>query len=242
VLLLTTAGALLAGAIYARGPLLDPVTSPRAFAEAASGTVGRVSWLLILVGGVLEAIGLIGLAELLARRGALRPTRALVVTLAGLLTILPLFGFMALAAPSIGSRYLAGSVDTVGVAADFLGSGTSLAVFGFAGLTYSVGSLLLGVELRCGRLASRAQVALWILHAPLLAFPFTFATEVAGALMLLAAALLLLRTHDDQSSRSVRAGSIAAARRAGIHDATMVASASAHAASENVGGSVAETP
>jgi hypothetical protein len=195
VALLAVAGALYVVCTLVRGPMIDPAHDPNGWAHAALGQAARLSWAVVLGAGSLEILGLAALYALVARYGDTISARwGWALSTIGMAMALPLFGFMALAAPRLGQLYLAGDKQVMQLVTVFFG-GSRLSMLVLAGstLAYLVGCLLTSVALWTRTDAPKWAAAAFFLHAPLITIPIAFATEVAGAVLLLAAGIAFLR-------------------------------------------------
>jgi hypothetical protein len=110
----------------------------------------------------------------------------------GVVTVLPLIGFLAMAAPEVGRLYLAGQTDAMRVAVAMASAGPALGLGLLSGLAYTLGALLLARALptempRLLRLA-------FALQAPLLSVValVSVVAELVGALCLLASGAWLV--------------------------------------------------
>ena len=160
-LLLSTlplAGLLFATGVVGRGPSLDPSANPAGFAAAAVAANAAVAWFAILIGMIVEILGLCALYIVLADG---RRERAafwgLVLSVLGIALVLPLIGFLALAAPVAGRLYLAGQQEAIEVAVAMVSSGPALLLATVSGITYIAGSICFAVALRS--ILPRALVA-----------------------------------------------------------------------------------
>jgi hypothetical protein len=195
VALLALVGALFTVCILIRGPIIDPTHDANGWAHAASALKVRLSWAAVLGGGALELLGLASLYALVARyadSGAARWGWA--GSTLGMALVLPLFGFEALVAPVVGDLYLGGDTKVMQIVTSFFGgSKVSLAVMAVMTLAYILGCLLTSVALWTRTDAPKWAAAAFFLHAPLISIPIVFATEVAGAVLLLAAGMAFMR-------------------------------------------------
>jgi hypothetical protein len=184
---LPLAGLLFAIGILMRGPSIDPAAAPDRFAQAVTAANATTAWLLIFAGMNLELPGLWALYATISER---RSTRAgfwgFILSLLGISLILPLIGFMALAAPTVGQLYLQGQQEVMAVAVAMTAGNTALIVSALSGLAYTVGSMLLAVVLWRQQLLPRPLAVAYALQAPLLVIAalFSVTAELAGALLL----------------------------------------------------------
>jgi hypothetical protein len=180
-------------AILIRGPMPEP-TDPAVFAAWSRIPATRYAWAAILGGGVLELLGLAALYVAIARSGP--STSALggwVLSTAGLALVLPLFGFMALAAPTVGALVQQGDTRAFQVVTAFFG-GTRMSVTWLSAMTiaYLVGCLLTSVALWRRTTAPKWAAVAFFLHAPLISMPVPFPLEIAGGVLLLASSIAFL--------------------------------------------------
>lgn len=186
---LPLAGLLFIIGIILRGPSLDPSLDPDRFAQAAAAAPAATAWLAIFIGMVSELLGFWALYAYLTDDGMERPAFwGMIFSLIGVALILPLIGFMGLAAPVVGRLYLQGQPEAMGVAIAMAAAGPALVVAGVSGLTYTAGSILFGVALwRQGNVPKWLVIG-YALQAPLLSFValFSFTAEVLGAVLLVA--------------------------------------------------------
>jgi hypothetical protein len=186
LLALPLAGLLFTAGILGRGPSLDPSVAPAAFAAASVAAAASSAWFAILVGMVLEIAGLFALYLVLAAGRRERVAFwGMVLSVLGIALIVPVIGFMALAAPTVGRLYLAGQTDVLAVAVAMASSNSALLLGVSSGVAYIVGSICLAVALR-GVLPGGLILG-YALQAPLLTFAalFSVTAELIGALLLL---------------------------------------------------------
>jgi hypothetical protein len=143
------AALVLGGLVLVPVPFLqNTVTSPDenvAFALAANSTAWRVSMLLAIVSVPLLVFGAFALYSHLRRTRARRLARAgLVVTVALLLTVVPMYGFAAFVAPAVGALLDAGQSNAVDVM-DQTFKEPLIAIPFFAGILYNLGYVLTGI-------------------------------------------------------------------------------------------------
>jgi hypothetical protein len=183
---LPLAGLLFSAGILGRGPSLDPSVDPAAFATSSVAAWANSAWLAILAGMVLELPGLFALYLVLAngQREHLAFWGAALSTV-GVALVIPLIGFMALAAPSVGQLYLAGQADVMVVAMRMASTGPALLLAIVSGVTYCAGSICLALALR--GMLPQALVVAYAVQAPLLTFAalFSVTAELIGAVLLL---------------------------------------------------------
>lgn len=184
---LPLAGLLFTIGIILRGPSLDPSLDPDRFAQAAVAAPAAMAWLTIFIGMVLELLGLWALYAYLADDSTEKLAFwGMIFGLIGVALILPLIGFMGLAAPVAGRLFLQGQSDAISVAVAMAATGPALVVAGLSSLTYIVGSILFAVALwRHGAIPKWVVIA-YALQAPLLSVValFSFAAELLGAVLL----------------------------------------------------------
>ncbi|MDB4947720.1 MAG: hypothetical protein JWM27_369 [Gemmatimonadetes bacterium] len=191
VAVLAAAGVVFTVAILVRGPLVDVMTNPAGFAQAAFQQRTRLAWAGVLGGGVLEVLGLAALYAAIARYHAgSRSARAgWALSTAGIALALTLFGFMAMAAPKVAGLYLQGDRRAMEVVVSFFTSRLSMAILGAMTVAYVLGCLLTAIALWKHTPAPKWAAVAFVLHAPLIALPVPFPLEIAGSVLLLAAAL-----------------------------------------------------
>jgi hypothetical protein len=119
----------------------------------------------------------------------------MVLNMVGVALVLPLIGFMALASPVLGQLYLAGDSGALAVATAFYNTPAALALLSVSGIAYSAGSILLAMALRRQWSAPWPVVIAFALQAPCLSIlgTFSFAGELAGALLLIYAGVWILQ-------------------------------------------------
>jgi hypothetical protein len=184
---LPIAGLLFVAGIVLRGPSLDPARLPDQFAQAATAAGATTGWLLIFAGMNLELPGLWALYAYLEERQSTRAAFwGFMLSLLGISLVLPLIGFMALAAPIVGQLYLQGQPEVMSIAAAMTASSTALIISILSGLAYTAGSLLLAARLWRQQRLPRPLAVAYALQAPLLAIAalFSVTAEVTGALLL----------------------------------------------------------
>jgi len=199
LLVLAAAAVVFTAAIAVRGPMPDVATQAGAFARFLVGPYTRFAWAAILGGGVLELVGLVALYAAISRSGP--STSALagwLLSTAGMALALPLFGFLAMAGPRMGSLYIQGDTQVMSIATAFFG-GTrmTVALLAIMTLTYIVGCILTAVAAWRRTAAPRWAVVAFVLHAPLMCIPVPFALEIAGGVLLLVAAVGFLSLASD---------------------------------------------
>jgi hypothetical protein len=103
-----------------------------------------------------------------------------------------------MAGPRIGALYLRGDTQVMSVATAFFG-GTrmTVALLAIMTLTYVVGCILTAVAAWRRTDAPRWALVAFVLHAPLICMPVPFPLEIAGGVLLLAAAVGLLSLASD---------------------------------------------
>jgi hypothetical protein len=186
LLALPLAGVLFTTGILGRGPSLDPSVAPAAFAASSAAAQAGSAWFAIFIGMIVEIAGLFALyLALAAGRRERMAFWGMLLSVLGVALIVPLIGFMALAAATVGQLYLAGQTDVLTVAVAMASSGPALLLGIVSGISYTVGSICLALALR-GVLPS-ALVVGYALQAPLLTFAalFSVTAELIGALLLL---------------------------------------------------------
>jgi len=172
--------------ILLRGAIVDPTADPTGFAREAAASSTVSAWTLILAGGIVCLFGLIGLYGRLASTAHERLAFAgFVLSFAGLALVLPLFGFMAMAAPHIGTVYAPGQEAVMNVATGYFTGTLSLGVLMAASLLYVAGSICTALVIWRGEQAPWWVAAAFVLQAPLLTFPVNLWLEILGAVLLL---------------------------------------------------------
>jgi hypothetical protein len=194
LLALPLAGLLFTAGILGRGSSLDPSVAPAAFAESSAAAAAGGAWLAILVGMILEIPGLFALYLVLAAGRRERVAFwGMLLSVLGIALVVPLIGFMGLAAPTVGQLYRAGQTDVLAVAVAMASSGPALLLGVVSGVTYCSGSIALALALR--GVLPRGLVAAYMLQAPLLTFAalFSVTAELIGALLLLICGAWIVR-------------------------------------------------
>jgi hypothetical protein len=185
LLALPLAGVLFITGILGRGPSLDPSVDPDAFARSSVAAWASGAWLAILMGMVLEIPGVLALYLVLAngQRERLAFWGA-VLSMLGIALVIPLIGFMALAAPTVGQLYLGGQTDVMAVAARMASTGPALLLAIVSVVTYCAGTICLTLALR--GILPQVLLAAYALQAPLLTFAalFSVTAELIGAVLL----------------------------------------------------------
>jgi hypothetical protein len=147
----------------------DYRTDFHAYAEYVTTTSFLASHLVgSILGTTIGLFGVLALFAVLAATGVRRlALRGLVLSVAGMASILTLFGAATFAQPAIGRAYLAGQQAAVAINSDLYGA--SAVVVGLTGgLLYSAGAVLLGVALwRVGTLPRWAGI-LYAVAVPLI--------------------------------------------------------------------------
>ncbi|HET6765189.1 MAG TPA: hypothetical protein VFH27_15995 [Longimicrobiaceae bacterium] len=218
LLVLAAAGLVYTAAIVIRGPMPDPATQAGAFARFLVGPYTRFAWAAILGGGVLELIGLVALYAAIARSGP--STSALggwLLSTVGMAMALPIFGFLAMAGPRIGSLYIQGDTQVMSIATAFFG-GTrmTVALLAIMTITYIVGCILTAVAAWRRTAAPKWAIVAFVLHAPLICIPVPFPLEIAGGALLLAAAVGFLSLASDPTPAAPAAASARESAMAGV--------------------------
>lgn len=185
LLALLVTGVLAGIHILLRGPFVDPTVSPSGFAQMVSQPNFTLAWLVITAGFVLELLGVLALYGYLSQTPSPLAFWGMVLSFVGLALVQTLVG-SALTWPAIGKLYLQGQTDVVEIAlATF--SGISATPLYLSGIFYSLGSFIFAFAIwRSGKFPKWSAIP-YALHAPLLAFVITFATELLGAIMLIVA-------------------------------------------------------
>lgn len=190
---LPLAGVLFFAGALGRGPSLDPSVDPTAFAGAAVATGAMTAWLAIFAGMVVELPAFAALYIVLAdSRHARVAFWGMVLSILGIALVLPLIGFMALAAPVVGQLYLAGRPEVIHIAVAMAAGGPGLVLAMLSGVAYCAGSICLAVALRS--ILHPALLVAFALQAPLLAIValFSFVAELIGAVLLLVSGMWLV--------------------------------------------------
>jgi hypothetical protein len=191
--LLPVIGVVFAGSIWWRGASLDPTVAAEGFVQAALMPGAGAAWLAILFGMVLYLPAVMALA---LRLGARRLSWwGMVLSVVGVALVLPLIGFMALASNVLGQLYMAGDTSVLAVAAAFYNTPAALALLSMSSLAYTAGYVLLALNLRRQWHAPWLVVVAFALQALCLSVLalFSFAAELAGALLLVYAGLWIGR-------------------------------------------------
>ena len=186
LLALPLAGLLFTAGILGRGPSLDPSVAPAAFAASSAAAQASSAWLAILLGMIAEIPGLFALyLALAAGRREQIAFWGMLLSVLGVILVVPLIGFMALAAATVGQLYQAGQTDVLAVAIAMASDGSALLLGAVSGISYIAGSICLALALR-GVLPSILAVG-YALQAPLLTFAalFSLVAELIGAVLLL---------------------------------------------------------
>ena len=184
---LALSGLLFAVGIVLRGPV--DVADPGSCCRVAASPTDVLGWTIILVGGLLQLYGFFGLYRYLTYHAEIRIAfLALVLGIAGIALFLPLATFFAVSGPVIAELYEQGNQGVIAVVEASFKSALGLALLGAASGAGTVGAILFGVAIRRdGRLPKWTGVV-FAISVALLAVPITFATELLGAILLLASA------------------------------------------------------
>jgi hypothetical protein len=184
---LALSGLLFAVGIVLRGPV--DVADPGSCCRAATSPAYVLGWTIILVGALLNLFGLFGLYRYLTyQAGNLLALPALVFGVAGIALVVPLATFLAVNGPVIADLYQQGNREVIAVVEASFTSALGLVLLGVSSGAGTMGAILFGVAIwRAGRLPKWTGVA-FAISVALLAVPITFATELLGAILLLASA------------------------------------------------------
>jgi hypothetical protein len=184
---LALSGLLFAVGIVLRGPV--DVADPGSCCRAATSPAYVLGWTIIPVGALLNLFGLFGLYRYLTyQAGNLLALPALVFGVAGIALVVPLATFLAVNGPVIADLYQQGNREVIAVVEASFTSALGLVLLGVSSGAGTMGAILFGVAIwRAGRLPKWTGVA-FAISVALLAVPITFATELLGAILLLASA------------------------------------------------------
>jgi hypothetical protein len=184
---LALSGLLFAGGIVLRGPV--DLADPGSCCRVATSPAYVLGWTIILVGGVLNLYGLLGLYRYLTYQvGNLFALLALVLGVAGIALVVPLATFFAVNGPVIADLYQQGNQEVIAVVEASFTSALGLALLGVSSGAGTIGPILFAVAIwRDGRLPKWTGV-IFAISVALLAVPITFATELLGAILLLTSA------------------------------------------------------
>lgn len=186
VLALFIAALLFGFNIVLRGPSVNPSVDPAGFANSATAGIFIPAWLLSLVATILAVFGLLALYTYFAGGNLERwALMGMLLSVAGYVLIAPLFGFMALATPTIAELYIQGQTAVIQVAEAIFAGAASLTVLSLSALLYTVGSVLFAVAIwRSGMLPKWSAIP-YAVQAPLISVAITFETELLGAVLLI---------------------------------------------------------
>lgn len=179
------AGILYVANVTLRGEFINPSLDPAGFAASASSAVFVAAWLIAIVSGVLVLPGWLALYAYLAHSRGDRPAfLGMILSFAGIALLMPLYGFLALAAPTVAQLYLQGQEKVMEVAISFFAGGPGLTILFLSGVLSIVSSILFGIAIwRSGTLPKWSAIPL-VVQALLLSFPVSFATELLGAILI----------------------------------------------------------
>lgn len=192
---------LFSACVLMRGKVIIPTADPVGWAAAAAQQNTYRSWYLALVAQVLQVFGVLALWAYLARKGSERLAfTGAIMTIAGAMLIMPLFGFLAFVAPTIGRIAQQDQGVAIQIASTMFATPISMATMAAAGMLYVVGSLLIAVALWRTRVVAKPIAVLYAVQAPLLSMSMTHSLEIAGALAFtVAAAFVSARVWTDSA-------------------------------------------
>ena len=179
---LFVAGVLYVVNVALRGAFVSPSADPARFAASASSTTFVPAWLIAIVSGVLVLPGWLALYAYLAHsRAEGLAFVGMILSFAGQALLMPLYGFLALAAPTIARLYLQGQERVMEVAVSFFAGGLGGTILLLASVLGIVSAILFGIAIwRSGTLPKGSAIPL-VAQSILLGFPVSFATELLGA-------------------------------------------------------------
>jgi hypothetical protein len=171
-------------------------------------------WTIVLVGGVLQLYGFFGLYRYLTyQAGDLVGFLALVLSIAGIVLILPLTTFHAVNGPVVADLYQQGNQEVIAVVEATFTSALGVAILVVSSGAGLIGAILFAVAIwRDGRLPKWTSV-LFALSFALVVFPVTLPTELLGNVLLVISAGLMV-------SRGWQESVVGTAEPASIVDAT----------------------
>jgi hypothetical protein len=184
---LPAAGALFLAGVVLRGPFAAPSVGAEAFVQRATSPLYGFCYLLITAAAALAILGYLGLRERLGGRLA---SVAAVLSVIGLVFLVPLFGVSGVAFPALGRASAAGDPGAFRAAADAFASPTTLAIFGMSALGV-IGNVLFAVALWRSRAVPRLAAVLFGVAAAMMCVPTVYPVEIAGCAAFLAAGLFL---------------------------------------------------
>ncbi len=192
---------LFSACVLLRGKSIIPTVDPVGWATAAVQKSTYRGWYFALVAQVLQVFGLLALWSYLGRKGSERLAfTGTMLSIAGAMLIMPLFGFLAFVAPTIGRIAETDQSVAIQVASTLFATPVSMGFMAIAGCLYIAGSLLMAIALWRTRIVARAIAVLYFVQAPLLAMSPSHTLEIAGALALtIAAALITVRIWTDSA-------------------------------------------
>ena len=140
----------------------------------------------------LNLYGLFGLYRYLTyQAGNLFAFPALVLGVAGITLVVLLATFLAVNGPVIADLYQQGNQEVIAVVEASFTSALGLALLGVSSGAGTVGAILFGVAISRDRRLPKWTGVVFAISVALLAVPITFATELLGAILLLAIASVM---------------------------------------------------
>jgi hypothetical protein len=200
---------LFSACVLMRGKSIIPTVDPVGWAAAAAQKNTYRSWYFAIIAQVLQVFGVLGLWAFLARKGSERLAfTGAMMTVAGAVLVMPLFGFLAFIAPTVGRVAQQDQGVAIQIASAMFVTPVSLAFLGVSGLLYIVGSLLLAVAMWRARVVPRAIPVLYFVQAPLLVVAPNHTLEIAAVLALtVASAVIAVRVWTDSAGDNAPAES-----------------------------------
>jgi hypothetical protein len=198
---------LFSACVLLRGRSINPTADPVGWAAAAMQKNTYRSFYLAVIAQVLQVFGVLALWAFLARKGSERIAFAgTMMTIAGAVLVMPLFGFFAFIAPTVGRVAQHDSGIAIQIASAMFSTPVSLAFLGVSGVLYIVGSLLIAIALWRTRVVARVIPVLYFVQAPLLVVAPNHALEIIGALAFtIAAAAIAMRAWTDSAGDNAAA-------------------------------------
>src|SRR5574341_86648 len=207
LLALALSGLLFALGIVLRGPV--DLADPGFCCRAAVSPTYVPAWTIILVGGVLQLYGFLGLYRYLTYQAeSLIAFLAVVLSVTAIALFLGFATFMAVNAPVIADLYRQGNQAVIAVVEALFTSALGLALLGVQAVGYVIGPILFAVAIwRDGRLPRWTGILFALSIAGGLAFPVTFPTELLGAVLLLVSAGVMAWKGWQESAANNEGGS-----------------------------------